>query len=123
MNSTNSYVEIQSSDSLIPSYSDIKNPPKSASEGIWILIMIGIPTVVSLAGWGFKELVSARVAAIKAEIDNRIAEEKQELAQRERLIKHLQEQNNILLNEIMILRRTMDFSGDFTPKDKQVRRQ
>lgn len=122
MSNYNNYIEIQSSDNLIPFFSDIKNPPKSAGEGVWILMMIGIPTVVSLAGWGFKELISARVAAIKAEAENKVAEDKLELAQRDGLIKHLQEQNNMLVNEIMILRRTMDFSGDFTPKDKQVRR-
>lgn len=112
----NAYIETSTpSNNFIPSFSELRSPPKSAVEGIWILSMICVPVML----WGMRELISVRIAAIKAEEENRIAEDKQELAQRDALIKHLQEQNNILLNEIMILRRTMDYSGDFTPVSKR----
>lgn len=115
----NNYIEIQADSShLIPGFSEIKNPPKSASEGVWILLMIAIPVAL----WGAKELISVRISNLKAEAENKVAEDKQELAQRDGLIKHLQEQNNMLINEIMILRRTMDYSGDFTPSHKQISR-
>lgn len=107
-------VETTPSIDLIPSFADLKTPPKSAGEGIWVLAMLGVPIVL----WGLKELVSVRVSAIKAEAENKIAEDRQELAQRDSLIKHLQEQNNILINEIRILNRTMDYSGSITPSEK-----
>lgn len=101
-----------------PSFSDVRNPPKSVGEGAWIVAMLAVPVILFYA----RELISVRISAIKAESENKIAEDKQELAQRDALIKHLQEQNNMFINEIMILRRTMDYSGDFTPKDKQIGR-
>jgi hypothetical protein len=114
----NSYIETSAStDNLIPSFSELRTPPKTVVEGAWILLVVCVPVAL----WGMRELISVRIAAIKAETENRMAEDKQELAQRQALIDHLQEQNNMFLNEIMILRRTMDFSGDFTSKRSEVK--
>lgn len=113
----NIIVETTAPTDLIPSFADLKTPPKSAGEGLWLIAMLGIPVVL----WSLKELASIRISAIKAETENKIAEDKQELAQRDGLIKHLQEQNNMLINEIMILRRTMDYSGDFAVNQQNKR--
>lgn len=107
-------IETTSSIDLIPGFADLKTPPKTASEGIWIVAMLGVPVVL----WSLKELLSIRLSVIKAEAENKIAEDKQELAQRDELVNYLQEQNRILINEIRILRRTMDYSGGIEIKQE-----
>ncbi|MFB2881825.1 hypothetical protein [Floridanema aerugineum] len=92
----------------IPSYSDLKDLPISPVHAIWVVSMAAFPMIL----WGLKAVVDARVENIKAVNQARIEEDKRELAQRDELIKHLQQQNNTLINEIFIMRRTLDYSGE-----------
>lgn len=105
------YIELQVNDTF-PEFSQIKTPPKSTVEALWVISMLAFPMIL----WWGKELIKLNIEALKAQNENKLAEDKQELQQRDALINHLKEQNNVLLNEIMILRRTMDFSGDFSEK-------
>lgn len=105
--------EVNSTD-LIPSFSQLKDTPKSGLEAVWILGTAILPLTI----WTFKGIISNRLEQAKNERAAELEEQKLELAQRDSLIKHLQEQNNKLINEIFILRRTMDYSGDLIKKSK-----
>lgn len=103
-------IETSPTDNIIPKFSDIKEP-KSATDMISIVAIAFLPLCV----WAVRGAISSRWERAKANHDLELEEQKIELAQRDSLIKHLQDQNSKLINEIFILRRTMDYSGDFTP--------
>jgi hypothetical protein len=107
---TQALEEIPATIDIIPKFSDLAKTPKSGSEGIWIIGAAAIPLVI----WSLKEGISGILDAAKQEHKAKLEEQRLELVQRDSLIKHLQEQNNKLINEIFILRRTMDYSGDLT---------
>lgn len=100
--------ETPSSIDIIPKFSELKEAPESSLDAIWILGVSVFPLVL----WAIKATISNKLEQIKNEQAVELEEQKIELAQRDSLIKHLQDQNNRLINEIFILRRTMDYSGN-----------
>lgn len=100
--------EIPGNVDLIPRFSELKETPKSNLDAVWILGVSVLPLVL----WSLKAAISNKLEQIKNEQAVELEEQKIELAQRDSLIKHLQDQNNRLINEIFILRRTMDYSGN-----------
>lgn len=95
---------------IIPKFSELSNPPKSSAEALWILTVAFVPIVA----WGLKSFIDFQIQSIKDVHSAKMEEDKIELAQRDALINNLQDQNNRLINEVFILRRTMDYSGNLT---------
>lgn len=111
---TTALEEIPGTYDIIPDFSELRETPKSGLEAVWILGAAAL----SLTLWTLKGMITNRLEYAKNERAAELEEQKLELVQRDSLIKHLQEQNNKLINEIFILRRTMDYSGDLTNKLK-----
>ncbi|MFB2833489.1 hypothetical protein [Floridanema evergladense] len=98
--------------SYIPTYPHLKEMPSSPAQGLWIISMAIFPLVL----WGLKSFVDAKIEYMREMNQAKLEEYKRELEQRDELVKHVQDQNAVLLNEIVIMRRTMDFSGELEVK-------
>jgi len=74
-------------------------------------LMLGIPLLLSLCGFGVREFVKFQVEKNTAKEALAIEMEKQEQNQKCERIRYLEKQNEMLLNEILSLRRIMEASG------------
>ncbi len=91
--------------------------PTNALEAIWIVSMAIFPVCV----WGIKSFIDTKIESIREMDRAKLEEFKKELEQRDELIDHIQKQNAILINEIFIMRRTLDFSGELEVKNNAVK--
>ena len=74
-------------------------------------LLIAIPVAISLFSYGLKELIQYRVQKKTEEYKAETERQKAEQQQKSDRIEYLEKQNEMLLAEILSLRRAMEMSG------------
>lgn len=74
-------------------------------------LLIAIPVAISLASYGLKELIQYQVQRKTEEYKAETQRQKMEQLSKSDRIEYLEKQNEILLQEILSLRRMMEVSG------------
>jgi lipopolysaccharide export LptBFGC system permease protein LptF len=83
---------------VLPSYADLKEPPKSVEAGTWTIFIILFVFFL----YNLKEFISVRIDQHKEALKAEIEEKKALLKERQDTIDYYQDLNNRLLNQLAI---------------------
>lgn len=89
------YFETRYDTAQIPTFEQIRNPPKNFSEGAWVVGMISFCFIL----WIIKGLVNNRLVIIKEQFEARLKEDTLQLQQQDAMIRFLMAQNDTLIKE------------------------
>lgn len=89
------YLNLMYAVSQIPTFDQVRQPPKNFNEGLWIVGMMCFCFTL----WVIQNLVNIRLKTIKEQFEARLKEDAIELAQRDNLIKYLMSQNRSMMAE------------------------